>query len=222
MSKTIQLKGVSKDFKGDGVITKALNNITLSLQKGIFTSIIGSSGSGKSTLLSLIGTLDKPSDGKIFYDEKEITNLNNKSLSDIRFEKIGFIFQQFHLLPTLTALENVMVPLLARNVSYNKKKRAEEILYEVGLGEKLNALPSQLSGGQQQRVAIARAIVHHPDWILADEPTGNLDTESGNLVFNLLRRLNTEKEVGIVFVTHDSRLAEKTDRIVELKDGIII
>lgn len=115
-----------------------------------------------------------------------------------------------------------MVPLLARNVSYNKKKRAEEILYEVGLGEKLNALPSQLSGGQQQRVAIARAIVHHPDWILADEPTGNLDTESGNLVFNLLRRLNTEKEVGIVFVTHDSRLAEKTDRIVELKDGIII
>ncbi|MFC4617919.1 ABC transporter ATP-binding protein [Camelliibacillus cellulosilyticus] len=222
MSEIIRLAHVKKDFKGDGVVTMAVNNVSISFQKGEFTSIIGPSGSGKSTFLSLIGTLDQPTGGKILFDDQDVTKLSNKKLADFRFEEIGFIFQQFHLLPTLTALENVMAPLFARKVSYNKRERAEALLKDVGLEDKLSALPSQLSGGQQQRVAIARALVHHPHWILADEPTGNLDTESGQNVFELLRHLNKEKGLGVLFVTHDPGLARRADRMVTLKDGQIV
>jgi len=135
------------------------------------------------------------------------------------YEHIGFVFQQFHLLPTLTALENVMSPLFARKVSYNKAERAKEVLVNVGLADKLNALPSQLSGGQQQRVAISRALVHEPDWLLADEPTGNLDTETGETIFELMQEMNRKKGCGVIFVTHDSKLAEKADRVIEMQDG---
>ncbi|MGG4166473.1 ABC transporter ATP-binding protein [Rossellomorea vietnamensis] len=222
MDFSISCSNLSKEFNGDGIKTLALNNINAEFKKGEFVSIVGTSGSGKSTLLSLLGTLDAPSKGNILFKGKDIKTLRENQLADFRFENIGFIFQQFHLLPTLTALENVMAPLFSRKVSYNKKQKAEDVLKKVGLKDKLNSLPSQLSGGQQQRVAIARAIIHEPHWLLADEPTGNLDTETGEMIFDLLFSLNKEKGCGVIFVTHDPVLAKKAGRIIEMKDGCIL
>lgn len=222
MEGTFQCKQMGKSFSGDGVETHALQDIEVTLEVGDFISIIGPSGSGKSTLLSLIGTLDRPTSGELHYDGKPINKLNSKELSDFRFENIGFIFQQFHLIPTLTALENVMAPLFGRKVPYDKKERAEQLLAQVGLADKAGSLPSQLSGGQQQRVAVARALVHEPKWLLADEPTGNLDTDTGEIIFNLLRSLNEEKGCGVLFVTHDPALAERANRTIEMRDGVII
>jgi ABC-type lipoprotein export system ATPase subunit len=222
MNHTIECKSVTKIFTGDGVQTYALHHVNVTFSAGEFVAIVGPSGSGKSTLLSLIGTLDQPTEGEILYGSQPIHRFNHKQLADFRFENIGFIFQQFHLLPTLTALENVMAPLFPRKVSYDKRKRAAELLEQVGLKEKMNALPSQLSGGQQQRVAIARALVHEPRWLLADEPTGNLDSETGEMIFQLLASLNKEKGCGVIFVTHDPSLAAKANRIIEMKDGKII
>ena len=218
----VKVDGVSKVFKGEGVETHALLQVSAEFQKGEFVSVVGSSGSGKSTLLSVIGTLDQPTDGKILFGAKDVTEFTHKELADFRFENIGFIFQQFHLIPTMTAMENVMAPLFSRKVPYNKKERAIELLESIGLGDKLHSLPSQLSGGQQQRVAIARALVHEPQWLLADEPTGNLDTETGELIFQIIKSLNKEKGCGVIFVTHDIELAEKADRIIEMKDGRIV
>ncbi|MFJ7726730.1 ABC transporter ATP-binding protein [Neobacillus sp. NPDC097160] len=218
----IALKIVSKDYIGDGVKTSALNEITIDFTKGEVVSVMGSSGSGKSTLLSIIGTLDKPTSGEVYFDSKPISKLKLDDLADIRFTNIGFVFQQFHLLPSLTALENVMIPLFNRKISLNKTERAKELLNLVGLGDKLNAFPSQLSGGQQQRVAIARALIADPDWILADEPTGNLDTETGNSIFSLLLQLNKTNNCGVIIVTHDPILAEKAGRVIEMKDGSVI
>jgi ABC-type lipoprotein export system ATPase subunit len=222
MGFSIICQSLSKDFKGDGVKTRALDDVNVEFQKGEFVSIVGTSGSGKSTLLSLLGTLDAPSGGRILFKGKDFKTLKANHLADFRFENIGFIFQQFHLLPTLTSVENVMAPLFSRKVSYNKKQKAEEVLEKVGLKDKLNSLPSQLSGGQQQRVAIARAIIHEPHWLLADEPTGNLDTETGEMIFDLLFSLNKEKGCGVIFVTHDPVLAKKAGRIIEMKDGRIL
>ncbi|MCY1691042.1 ABC transporter ATP-binding protein [Exiguobacterium sp. SL14] len=222
MEGTFHCKQMGKSFSGDGVETHALQDIDVTLEAGDFISIIGPSGSGKSTLLSLIGTLDRPTSGELHYDGKPINKLNSKELSDFRFENIGFIFQQFHLIPTLTALENVMAPLFGRKVPYDKKERAEQLLAQVGLADKAGSLPSQLSGGQQQRVAVARALVHEPKWPLADEPTGNLDTDTGEIIFNLLRSLNEEKGCGVLFVTHDPALAERANRTIEMRDGVII
>ncbi|WP_290721990.1 MULTISPECIES: ABC transporter ATP-binding protein [Exiguobacterium] len=222
MEGTFQCKQMGKSFSGDGVETHALQDIEVTLEAGDFISIIGPSGSGKSTLLSLIGTLDRPTSGELHYDGKPINKLNSKELSDFRFENIGFIFQQFHLIPTLTALENVMAPLFGRKVPYDKKERAEQLLAQVGLADKAGSLPSQLSGGQQQRVAVARALVHEPKWLLADEPTGNLDTDTGEIIFNLLQSLNEEKGCGVLFVTHDPALAERANRTIEMRDGVII
>jgi ABC-type lipoprotein export system ATPase subunit len=214
--------GVNKVFEGDGVRTYALHDIYLNLKEGEFVSIVGPSGSGKSTLLSLLGALDTPTAGTIKYGGRSINKLSAKELADFRFENIGFIFQQFHLLPTLTSLENVMSPLFSRKVSYNKKERAETMLAQVGLKDKLHSLPSQLSGGQQQRVAIARALVHEPHWLLADEPTGNLDTDTGERIFEMLMRFNKEKGCGLIFVTHDTKLAERADRMIEMRNGKIL
>ena len=209
-------------FKGDGIETYAIKEVNLSFQEQDFISIIGPSGSGKSTLLSIIGTLDIPSSGEILYGDQQIHKMNNKEMADFRFENIGFIFQQFHLIPTMTTLENVMSPLFGRKVSYNKKERAIQVLEQVGLKEKMNFLPSQLSGGQQQRVAIARALVHQPKWLLADEPTGNLDTETGEMVYELLASLNKSKQCGVILVTHDPNLADRANTKLEMRDGEIV
>lgn len=222
MVKEIVCSKLEKSYKGDGVITKALSGVNLTFEKGEFTAIVGPSGSGKSTLLSLIGTLDHPTEGSLTYDGKEVMKQRQNQIADFRFEEIGFVFQQFHLLPTLTALENVLTPLFGRRVSYDKQKRAKEVLDQVGLADKLNSLPSQLSGGEQQRVAIARAIIHKPSWLLADEPTGNLDTENGERIFQLLKQLHEEEDCGIIFVTHDPQLAQRADRIITLEDGLVL
>jgi putative ABC transport system ATP-binding protein/lipoprotein-releasing system ATP-binding protein len=222
MIKQITCRGLEKSYEGDGTKTIALKSTDLTFQRGEFTAIIGPSGSGKSTLLSILGTLDKPTKGQITYDGEEILSKRKSRIADFRFQEIGFIFQQFHLLPTLTALENVMTPLFSRKVPYNKLLRAKEVLEQVSLGDKHHSLPSQLSGGQQQRVAIARAIVHKPSWLLADEPTGNLDTETGERIYDLLKELNAQENCGIVFVTHDPALAAKANRIITMKDGVVI
>lgn len=213
---------MTRKFKGDGIDTYALKPINLRFKTGDFVSVIGPSGSGKSTLLSLLGTLDIPTSGTLSYDGHELSRLNAKELADFRFEKVGFIFQQFHLIPTLTAVENVMAPLFGRKVDYDKKERALSLLARVGLQEKAQSLPSQLSGGQQQRVAVARALIHEPEWLLADEPTGNLDSETGEVIFELLRELNEEKGCGVICVTHDPSIAERADVQVRMKDGAII
>ncbi|WP_044339835.1 ABC transporter ATP-binding protein [Rossellomorea aquimaris] len=218
----VKVDGVSKIYIGEGVETNALLNVTAEFQQGEFVSVVGSSGSGKSTLLSVIGTLDRPTGGNILFESKDVTEFSQREMADFRFENIGFIFQQFHLIPTMTAMENVMAPLFSRKVPYDKKQRARELLESVGLGDKLHSLPSQLSGGQQQRVAIARALVHEPKWLLADEPTGNLDTETGDIIFQIIKSLNKEKGCGVIFVTHDAELALKADRIIEMKDGRVI
>lgn len=222
MIKEIQCIELTKTYIGDGVKTNGLKNINLAFQKGEFTAVVGPSGSGKSTLLSLLGTLDKPSSGQILYNDEELIKKSSRKIADFRFKEIGFIFQQFNLLPTLTALENVLTPLFARKVSYNKDQRAKEVLDRVGLSDKFNSLPSQLSGGQQQRVAIARAIVHQPSWLLADEPTGNLDTHTSNRIFDLMKDLNEKEGCGVIFVTHDPILAAGAHRIIEMKDSQVI
>ena len=222
MNHIIECRKIVKTFKGDGIETHAIKELDLTLEDGDFVSIIGPSGSGKSTLLSIIGTLDLPTSGELLYENKSVHKLNNKQMADFRFENIGFIFQQFHLIPTLTAAENIMAPLFGRKVKYVKKERAEQLLEMVGLQDKADSLPSQLSGGQQQRVAIARALVHEPKWLLADEPTGNLDSETGEIIFELLLSLNRDKGCGVLLVTHDPALAERTKRKIEMRDGEII
>jgi ABC-type lipoprotein export system ATPase subunit len=213
---------LTKKISLHNVKTNALCDITLDFPKGEFISIVGPSGSGKSTLLSLIGTLDNPSSGQIYIENELINNLKPDTLADVRFKKFGFVFQQFHLLPALTAIENVLIPLFNRKTSFNKMERAQDLLTLVGLEDKINSFPSQLSGGQQQRVAIARALIAEPDWILADEPTGNLDSKTGNTIFELLLNLNKTKKCGVILVTHDLVLAEKTNRVIEMKDGYVI
>ncbi|WP_214823682.1 ABC transporter ATP-binding protein [Exiguobacterium algae] len=219
---SFRCRNITRTFSGDGVTTNALSDISISFQEGDLVSITGPSGSGKSTLLSILGTLDLPTEGELFFNGKIINQLNAKELADFRFEKVGFIFQQFHLIPTLTAIENVMAPLFGRKVDYDPKERALGLLERVGLSEKADALPSQLSGGQQQRVAVARALIHEPEWLFADEPTGNLDSETGEVIFDLLRELNREKGCGVICVTHDPSIAERAEVQVRMKDGKII
>ena len=206
---------------GDGAEARALDGVSLEVGDGEFLAITGPSGSGKTTLLNLIGTLDHPTSGRVVVDGVDINTLRGNALADFRRQKIGFIFQLFNLVPMLTALENVMLPLLPyrRGLSFNLKERAQELLEMVGLWERLHHLPGQLSGGEQQRVAIARALVNHPRLILADEPTGNVDSKAGQEIVDLLRRLNRELGLTVVLVTHDVALAAQADRMVHLHDG---
>jgi ABC-type lipoprotein export system ATPase subunit len=218
----INIQSLEKSYFGDGVVTKVLDNVNLDFKREDFTTIVGPSGSGKSTLLNLIGTLDTPTNGKVFYEDEDIFTIKNNKLADFRFENVGFVFQQFQLLPTLTAIENIMAPLFSRKTTYSKQERAEELLELFGLSDKKNSLPSQLSGGQQQRVAIARALVNSPKWILADEPTGNLDRKNGEIIFEILQKLNKEQDCGIILITHDEALAESADRTIYLTDGKVM
>lgn len=222
MAYDFECKHLTKRFDNGDVATLALDDVNLHFAHSDFISIIGPSDSGKSTLLSLIGTLDRPTDGTLLFNGEPISTLSTKQLADFRFDNIGFIFQQFHLIPTLTALENVMAPLFGRKVDYGGEQRSLELLKEVGLSDKANSLPSQLSGGQQQRVAVARALIHRPKWLLADEPTGNLDTHTGDIIFDLLTRLNRDNGCGVLFVTHDPELADRANRKIEMRDGQVV
>jgi len=216
----IKLENIKKVYRTKVIETTVLNNIDLHVLKGEFLSIMGPSGCGKSTLLNIMGLLDEPSLGTVSVDGIPISNYNSKSTARFRNEKLGFIFQSFHLLPDLNVIDNVELPLLYRKVSSKEKKMlATKALESVGLANRKSHFPSQLSGGQKQRVAIARAIVGKPDIILADEPTGNLDSVMGNEVMDILTRLNEDHKTTIVMVTHDERMAKKTHRLIRLYDG---
>ena len=218
----INLKNVSKIYQMGEVEVPALKDITLEIKRGEFLAIVGPSGSGKSTMMNLVGCLDLPTNGTIFLDDDDIAKLRESDLSPIRGKKIGFIFQQFNLLPTLTALENVMLPLELQDVDSNTaKKKSLEVLKMVGLGDRVDHLPTQLSGGQQQRVAISRALSIDPEIVLADEPTGNLDSKTGEFIMDSLSKIHKKEGKTIIVVTHDINLAKRAERIVHLMDGKI-
>lgn len=216
----IELDGVTKTYELGGEKIYALNNVDLKINDGDFIAIVGPSGSGKSTLANIIGGLDVPDSGKVIIENSEITDLNDRTLSAYRNKTIGFIFQSFNLQPTLTALENVTVPLLFGHVKpAERKKRAEACLEAVGLGDRMNHRPSQLSGGQRQRVCIARALVTNPKIIIADEPTGNLDSSKGKEIIGILKNLNQTSKITLVVITHDQSVASEAKKVVTIKDG---
>ncbi|RLE82472.1 MAG: ABC transporter ATP-binding protein [Thermoprotei archaeon] len=201
-------------------VIKALDGVNIKIRRGEYVSIMGPSGSGKTTLFNMIGGLDRPTRGKVYIDEVDISKLDAYELAWLRCRKIGYIFQTFNLIPVLTALENVMLPMIFAGVPREERiKRATELLERVGLGDRLHHKPPELSGGQQQRVAIARALANDPAIVLADEPTGNLDLHTGLEIINLLRTLNKEKGVTIVTATHDLKMIDVSDRIIYLRDG---
>jgi putative ABC transport system ATP-binding protein len=218
----LRLEKISKSYKTGSNVFYALKDISLTINKGEFISITGASGSGKSTLMHLVGLLDTPTSGKIFLENHDISSLKENQLARLRNQKIGFVFQQFNLLAKTSAVENVALPLLYSDIAKkNHQNLAISMLSKVGLSDKLKNTPAQLSGGQQQRVAIARALINSPKIILADEPTGNLDSKSGTEVLKILKRLHSEGNT-IVMVTHDMNLAKIAQRMIVLKDGQIL
>jgi len=215
----VELEKINKIYNQGTMPVNVLNDISLKVDKGEYIAIMGPSGSGKTTLMNIIGCLDVASSGKYLLDGEDVSKAKDNRMSDIRNQKIGFVFQQFHLMPKLTALENVALPLVYGNVSKSKRlKLAGEALERVGLGDRKNFLPNQLSGGQCQRVAIARAIVGNPILLLADEPTGALDTKSGEQVMELFQKLNNEGAT-IIMITHDSEIAAKAKKMYYIRDG---
>lgn len=219
----IAVTNLSKIFKSQGGDVAAVKDVSFTVNDGEFASIIGRSGSGKSTLLSLLGALDSPSDGSIVVGEKDITKLHDRALIDYRCRSIGFVFQSYNLIPNLSALENVMLPMEFAGVPKKEQRpRAFELLEQVGLDEEqARRKPTRLSGGQQQRVSIARALANNPSLILADEPTGNLDSQTGEMIFDLLHTLACSENTTIIAVTHDLEIAGKTDRTFMLQDGVM-
>ncbi|MCR6513450.1 MAG: ABC transporter ATP-binding protein [Clostridium chrysemydis] len=220
-NEVIKIENVNKTYHMGDETLHVLNDITLTVQKGDFISIVGPSGSGKSTFMNFIGCLDKVDSGTYILDGFDVLTLSDNKLSEIRNKKIGFIFQQFNLLPKLSALENVELPLIYSGISSKERlTRARNALEKVGLKERANHLPTQLSGGQQQRVAIARAICTNPEILLCDEPTGALDTKTSKDIMNLIKSLNEEGRT-VVMITHDMEVAKKAKRIIRIKDGVL-
>ena len=217
----ISINDISKVYEGPPPV-RALDGVSLNVKEGDLVAIVGQSGSGKSTLLNMIGLLDSVTDGSIEIEGKDISDLTDNELSKFRGEKIGFIFQSFFLLPGLTAQENVAEGLLYQGISrFERLEKAEEVLEQVGLGDRLSHLPKELSGGQQQRVAIARALVQDPAFVLADEPTGNLDKESGINILNILKELNDQGKT-VIMITHNQEHANMFKKVIELVDGKIV
>ena len=223
MDNILELKNITK-FYGDKIKTQVLFGLDLSFERGSFNSIIGQSGSGKSTLLNILGTLDRPTDGDIIINGKNTKSLNANALSQLRNENLGFIFQFHYLLPEFTALENILLPvrILGKKIDKEVMARAEELIELVGLTKVKNNLATQMSGGQQQRTAIARALMNQAAIILADEPTGNLDSDTTEQIYDLMRMINKKYQTTFIIITHDQSVAEKTDRIIEIKDGRIL
>ena len=223
MTKVIHLEDVWKTYSMGEVKVHALRAVSLDIRQGEFVAIMGPSGSGKSTMVNMVGCLDIPTKGKIYLDGKDISSLSESDLAMVRGKKIGFIFQQFNLIPTLSAIENVALPMIFQAVPRETRlSRAKELLTLVDLGDRMNHKPAELSGGQQQRVAIARSLANDPDVILADEPTGNLDTKTGDTVIEFLKQLNKKEKKTVVMVTHDPHLAKIAQRIILIKDGQIV
>lgn len=217
----IKTKNLKKTYRMGKVEVNALQGVDVSIKRGEFVAIIGPSGSGKSTLMHILGCLDKPTDGEYVLDDVNVEKLNKTKLASIRNQKIGFVFQTFNLLPTMSILKNVELPLMYGRVGKkDREKRATEVLTSVGLGDRLKHKPSELSGGQRQRVAIARAIVNKPSLILADEPTGNLDSNSGSDIMTIFKDLHKQGNTVIV-VTHDNSIAQQADRVITIVDGKI-
>jgi putative ABC transport system ATP-binding protein len=218
----IEARELRKVFKLGAENVEALRGTSFAIHPGELVGIVGPSGSGKSTLLGLIGGLDTPSDGAVLIDGIDISQMSERQLTRVRNEKIGFVFQFFNLIPTLTALENVALPIqFAPRRQFNPTQRARELLVALGLGDRLHHRPAQLSGGQQQRVAIARALANNPPLVLADEPTGNLNSETGALVMDAIRQVHDDFGTTVVVVTHDVQVAQHTERVMKLVDGMI-
>ena len=220
-SMIIELQDICKDYIQGTMVTPVLKNINFTMKEGEYTAIMGPSGSGKSTLMNLIGCLDQPTSGRYLLDGEDVSAYTDNQMSDIRLEKIGFVFQTFQLLPYMSAADNVALPLSYAGVSRKERReRAIEMLGKVGLSDRVAYLPNQLSGGQKQRVAIARAMINQPRILLADEPTGALDSTSGKQIMGLFRELN-DNGVTILMITHDAEIASNADRIVEIRDGLL-
>jgi putative ABC transport system ATP-binding protein len=218
-NRIIELNNVSKIYKRGSEIICAVNDVDLSAKRGDYLSVVGASGSGKTTLMNIIGCIDNPTKGTVLIKNNDVSNMHQKELTKIRRDTIGFVFQQFYLIPTLTASENVQVPgLFSRNKE--RKRRADELLDLVGLSDRINHLPSQLSGGEMQRTAIARAMINSPEILLADEPTGNLDSQNAGIIFDTFNKLNIDG-LTIIVVTHSKELAKAAGRIISIKDGSI-
>lgn len=217
----IELDNVKKIYRTGNIEIKALDGVSVTVESGDFISIMGPSGSGKSTFLNMVGCLDKPTSGKVIINGVDTSALSDRELTKLRRDTIGFVFQHYNLIPTLTAFENVELPMIFRGASKSEREKAKEILFLVGLEKEINRKPTELSGGQQQRVAIARALANNPSILLCDEPTGNLDTKSGKTVMDIIKRLNKEEGITIVLVTHDPAISEYADRIIRIIDGKI-
>jgi lipoprotein-releasing system ATP-binding protein len=214
---------IGKSFKTEAGELKVLKDVSLAIKAGEMAGIIGASGAGKSTLLHILGALDKPTSGKVLFQGKDISSLDDNSLARFRNESLGFVFQFHHLLPEFTALENVMLPgMIAGGNARETEGRAKELLGEMGLSQRMSHRPGELSGGEQQRVAVARALIRNPKIVLADEPTGNLDTATGNELFEIFIQLNREKGISFVVVTHNKSLSDRCHRVLEMADGRLI
>jgi len=221
-TRVVETTNLKKTYMLGKVQVDALRGVDLTVEEGDFLAILGPSGSGKSTLLNMIGALDKPTKGKVFIEGVDVSNLNDNALADLRRE-IGFVFQFFNLIPRLTARGNVELPMAIPGLTKTeRRKRAEELLETVGLKERVNHKPAELSGGERQRVAIARALANNPKFLLMDEPTGNIDSKTANEIIELVKRLNEEKGVTIIVVTHDQQIALQTKRAVQMLDGLIV
>ena len=222
MTTIVEAVNLKKTYMLGKVPVNALCGVNLKVESGDFLAILGPSGSGKSTLLNLIGALDKPTEGKMLIEGVDVSTLNDNQLADLR-RRIGFVFQFFNLIPRFTARENVELSMSIADMSRDeRRKRAEDILETVGLKERMHHKPVELSGGEQQRVAISRALANNPRFLLMDEPTGNIDSKTANEIVKLIKRLNEEKDVTIIMVTHDQRLAQETKRTAQMSDGVII
>jgi putative ABC transport system ATP-binding protein len=217
----INVKNLKKIYKMGEIQVRALNGVSFSIQRGEVVSIMGPSGSGKSTLMNMLGCLDRPTSGEYYLDGEKVSQMNDDELAGVRNRKVGFVFQSFNLLNRMTALANVELPLRYAGVNGNRQSLARKAMESVGLADRMDHRPTELSGGQQQRVAIARALVNNPSMLLADEPTGNLDSKSGKEIMELILQLNKEKNMTIIIVTHDSNIAANTQRVIRLMDGLL-
>ncbi|HZW05220.1 MAG TPA: ABC transporter ATP-binding protein [Anaerolineaceae bacterium] len=218
----IEAKNLTKTYKMGEVEVHALCSVDLTIERGTVVSIMGPSGSGKSTLMNILGCLDRPTSGEYILDGESVAQMNGDQLAGVRNRKVGFVFQSFNLLPRATALANVELPLRYSGKANGRQEKARKALEAVGLGDRVRHKPTELSGGQQQRVAIARALINEPAILMADEPTGNLDSKSGKEIMELILRLNVERATTIIIVTHDPRIAEQTQRTIRLYDGRIV